>query len=77
MHRLLSDGSHAVLLTNLHDTTVQNLKVSFQQFNMSGSATATVRNMLLQKDMGTATGSYSAVLQPHESARARITKTSQ
>ena len=72
MHRPLSDGTHAILLTNLHDDTSQTLKVSFSAFNFSG--TATVRDVILQKDLGTASGSYSATLQPHESALLRISK---
>merc|ERR1711879_500162 len=74
MARYLSDGTQAVLLTNLHDTSVQNLTLPFTLIGMSVSAQLSVRDVLLQKELGAHTGSYTAELHPHESALLRLSK---
>lgn len=82
MVRPLSDGTYAVLLTNLHDTTSHSLTVPYDWLNrngashpaMSNTTRASVRDVLNQTSLGAHFGFYeSAVLSPHQSVLLRVT----
>jgi len=82
MGRPLSDGSFAGLLSNLNDDHAHNITIPFlwlQRNTVHGRApltadtTATVRDVLNKKDLGTFTGEFTAHLDKHESVLLRIT----
>ena len=82
MGRPLSDGSFAGLLSNLNDDHAHNITIPFlwlQRNTVHGRApltaatTATVRDVLNKKDLGTFTGEFTAHLNSHESVLLRIT----
>ena len=65
----MSDGSKVVGLFNRQSTTEQ-MTVNFAQLGITGEAT--IRDLWLQKDVGTAGGSYSAYVPRHGVVLVRI-----
>eukprot|EP00937_MAST-01D_sp_MAST-1D-sp2_P000224 g224.t1 len=77
MSRPLSDGTHAALLSNLKDDKTHNITLPFEWLfggtPLGASSAASMRDVLGKAELGTATGSFTASLKPHESILLRIT----
>eukprot|EP00055_Hartaetosiga_balthica_P000470 m.136656 g.136656 ORF g.136656 m.136656 type:complete len:423 (-) comp10805_c0_seq1:58-1326(-) len=70
--RKLSDGTHSAVLINLGDTQAANVTLSYSWLGVPASQALSVRNILEQKEMGTFTGYFTTLLQPHESIFIRL-----
>ncbi len=61
----LSDGKRvAVLLLNTDDKATSDVTVRWADLGLSATAAATVRDLWLQKDLGSFTGSFTALQVP-------------
>ncbi|EGD81464.1 alpha-galactosidase [Salpingoeca rosetta] len=73
--RKLSDGTYAAVLINLADSGRANVTMDLGWLGLPSSATVTVNNILKQRSMGTAKGTLTVPLSPHESVYVRLTRT--
>jgi alpha-galactosidase len=73
MHRALSDGTHAALLINLHDTTERKITLTWDMLGIESSQSLALRDVLARKPLGTFSSSFtSPPLKPHESLFLRL-----
>jgi alpha-galactosidase len=67
----LANGEWAVALLN-RGNAPKSMAVTWVQVGMSADASATVRDLWLRKDLGAMTGSFSAMVPPHDVVMIRV-----
>ena len=73
----LEGSARAVVLLNLHHTggqyLVSNITVSWEQLGLPAGASATVRDLYAEADLGVHSGSFTAAVTAHDVVALRIT----
>ena len=70
--RPLSDGSRAVILFN-RGKSESEVSVRWEEVGYTGHVAAQVRDLWMHKDVGSFTGTYSAMVAPHSVVMVKIT----
>jgi alpha-galactosidase len=64
--RPLSNGDHAVILFNSHDSATANVTVTWQMLDIPSTTTLAVRDLWKRQDTGKFTSSFSYAVEPHD-----------
>ena len=70
--RRLHDGSVALVMLNRRDRGSLTLTVTWAELGVAASGPCKVRDLIAQKDLPDATGSFSASVGPHEAQMVRV-----